>query len=223
MSVIILDTETTGTVAPGLVEAAWQRVQDVRAPVADGEPFCRRYDPGKPIEFGAMATHHITPEDLVGCPPASEFRLPAGVEFLVGHSIDFDWQVIGAPSVKRIDTLPLCRTLWPESDSHKQPAMLYLLDRDAARDLCRRAHSAAVDILINLALLRRIVAKLDFPESWNALWLHSERARVPDVMPFGKHKGQRIANVPPDYKQWLLKQSDVDPYLAKALRGETVA
>lgn len=223
MSAIILDTETTGIVEPALVEAAWLRVQDVRVPAADGVPFHQRYDPGKPIELGAMATHHITPEDLVGCPPAREFRLPADVEFLIGHNIDFDWQVIGAPAVKRIDTLALGRKLWPGIDSHRQSALLYLLDRDAARDLCRRAHSAAVDVLINLALLKWIVPKLEFPATWEALWLHSERARVPTVMPFGKHKGLPIADVPADYKQWLLSKPDVDPYLVRALRGEAGA
>ena len=38
-------------------------------------------------------------------------------------------------------------------------------------------------------------------------------------MPFGKHKGVPISEVPKDYKQWLLRQSDVDPYLVKALEA----
>jgi len=36
-------------------------------------------------------------------------------------------------------------------------------------------------------------------------------------MPFGKHKGTPMADVPRDYKAWLLNQPDVDPYLRKAL------
>lgn len=38
-------------------------------------------------------------------------------------------------------------------------------------------------------------------------------------MPFGKHKGDLISAIPTDYKEWLLRQPDVDPYLAKALNG----
>jgi exodeoxyribonuclease X len=57
-------------------------------------------------------------------------------------------------------------------------------------------------------------------ESWEALWKTSEIARIPSIMTFGKHKGANIKDIPWDYKQWLLKQPDVDPYLAKALRGE---
>jgi exodeoxyribonuclease X len=44
-------------------------------------------------------------------------------------------------------------------------------------------------------------------------------ARVPKVLAFGKYKGTPIAEVPSDYKSWLLRQDDVDPYLAKALRS----
>jgi exodeoxyribonuclease X len=36
-------------------------------------------------------------------------------------------------------------------------------------------------------------------------------------MPFGKHKGEEITRIPADYRKWLLKQENVDPYLRKAL------
>jgi exodeoxyribonuclease X len=53
----------------------------------------------------------------------------------------------------------------------------------------------------------------------DALWLASESARSPSVMPFGKHKGMAMADVPADYKRWLLGQGDIDPYLRKALEA----
>ena len=49
------------------------------------------------------------------------------------------------------------------------------------------------------------------------LYAESEKARTPITMPFGKHKGMLLADVPSDYKQWLLTQGDIDPYLRKAL------
>jgi exodeoxyribonuclease X len=219
-SALLFDAEATGLVEPALVEAAWQFVTDVRDPRPEGDLFSKRYDPGKPISLGAMAVHHITAEDLVGCPPASSFRLPADVAYLIGHNIDFDWQLIGRPEVKRIDTLALCRMLWPQADSHKQTAILYLLDPKLAKEQGRHAHAADVDIMITMRILRSIVAELGALESWEALWLKSEEARVPRVMPFGKHKGMAIADVPADYKAWLLRQGDVDPYLAAALRAD---
>ncbi|MNN74026.1 hypothetical protein D3C81_1901880 [compost metagenome] len=45
----------------------------------------------------------------------------------------------------------------------------------------------------------------------------SEEARIPTVIRFGKHAGSKIADIPADYKKWLLGQADVDPYLRKAL------
>jgi exodeoxyribonuclease X len=217
---LLFDAEATGLVEPALIEAAWQFVSDVRDPRPHGELFTKRYDPGKPISLGAMATHHITAEDLVGCPPASSFQLPPDVAYLIGHNIDFDWELIGRPDVKRIDTLSLARLLWPRADSHKQTALLYLLDPAMAREHGRRAHAADVDIQITMRILRSIVSELGGVDSWEALWEKSEDARVPRVMPFGKHKGMAIADVPADYKAWLLRQSDVDPYLAAALRAD---
>jgi exodeoxyribonuclease X len=38
-------------------------------------------------------------------------------------------------------------------------------------------------------------------------------------MPFGKHRGELIANIPLDYKQWLLKQPDMDEYLVMAIKS----
>jgi hypothetical protein len=64
--------------------------------------------------------------------------------------------------------------------------------------------------------------RLMFPEgplTWEGIWHASEQARIPKVMTFGKHKGAAIADIPADYKRWLLGQQDVDPYLVKALRG----
>jgi exodeoxyribonuclease X len=58
------------------------------------------------------------------------------------------------------------------------------------------------------------------PLTWEWIWQRSEEARIPKMMTFGKHKGAAIKDIPADYKQWLLKQTDIDPYLVKALRGE---
>lgn len=218
MNAIILDTETTGLDEPEPVEIAWLGIEGP-ADLEVTQEFCCRYKPSKPISLGALATHHIMDEDLVNCAPGSDFHLPEGIEYLIGHNVDFDWRVIGEPEVKRIDTCCLSRKLWPKADSHSQSAMLYLLERRTARAYLRNVHSAAVDAHNCSRLLRHILAALGDPMTWQALWLLSEDARVPDVMPFGKHKGVPIADVPSDYRSWLLRQPDVDPYLQKALRS----
>ena len=104
MRALIFDTETTGRVEPELIEAAWLAVSDLRTLEVE-EQFVQRYRPAKPIEMGAMAVHHILEEDLLESPPASSFRLPEDTGYLVGHSIDYDWGVIGKPDVKRISRI----------------------------------------------------------------------------------------------------------------------
>ena len=158
-------------------------------------------------------------EELVNCPASSSFKLSAGTQYLIGHNIDFDWVAIGSPDVKRICTLALARSLWPSLDSHTQSALLYFFERDTARDQLRNAHSALADVWICSKIVGQIIDKLH-PSSLDALWEMSEKARIPTTMPYGKHKGELISQVPTDYKQWLLRQDNVSGYLRKALESK---
>ena len=215
---IIFDVEATDKNDAVIIEAASLDVTSL-APFDVGNPWVQRYNPGKPISLGALATHHILDEELVSCPPSTSFKLPAGTKYLIGHNIDFDWVAIGSPEVKRICTLALARSLWPDLDSHTQSALLYYFERDTARDQLRNAHSALADVWICSKIVGKIIEKLH-PASLDALWEMSEKARIPTIMPFGKHKGEAINLVPSDYKQWMLRQDNVSPYLRKALEAK---
>ena len=212
---IIFDTETTGIKEPVIIEAAWIQLESIE-PFTVTNPFVQRYNPSKPITLGALATHHIMDEELVNCPPAASFCLPAHLDYIIGHKVDFDWEVIGKPDVKRICTLALARKLWPDLDSHNQSALLYYLERTTAREQLRKAHSASTDVLICSVILNHICQQLGI-KTVEDLYAESEKSRIPTTMTFGKHKGQLLADIPRDYKQWLLGQGDIDPYLRKAL------
>ena len=212
---IIFDTEATGIKEPVLIEAAWVELASLE-PFAVTNPFEQRYNPGKPISLGALATHHIMDEELVDCPPAASFTLPSDVDYVIGHNVDFDWEVIGKPDIKRICTLALARKVWPDLDSHNQSALLYHLERATAREQLRNAHSALTDVGICAAILKHLCQQLGV-KTIEALYAESEIARIPTTMPFGKHKGMLLADVPKDYKKWLLTQQDIDPFLRKAL------
>lgn len=216
MRAIVFDTETTGLDDPGLVQSAWVEVDHM------GElahPICGQlWNPGKPINYGAMATHHIVDADVADAPPAAGFRLPDGVTHLIGHNVDFDWKVIGEPDVKRICTLALARRMWHDMDSHTLGALLYRVMGTDARRALVDAHNATADVGFCAYVLRAICAARR-PADLDDLWRMSEEARVPTHMTFGKHKGAALRDVPPDYKAWLMRQPDVDPYLMKALRA----
>ena len=215
---IIFDTEATGIKEPVLIEAAWLELASIE-PFTVTNPFVQRYNPGKPISLGALATHHIMDEELVDCPSASSFRLPDDVSYIIGHNVDFDWEVIGKPEIKRICTLALARKLWPDVDSHTQSALLYYLERNSAREQLRNAHSAIADVGICAVILDHICQQLNV-KTVGDLYVESEKARIPTTMPFGKHKGEKISEIPNYYKAWLLEQSGLDPYLKKALEKE---
>jgi len=212
---IIFDTEATGIKEPVLIEAAWLELESIE-PFTVANPFVQRYNPGKQISLGALATHHIMDEELIDCQPASSFKLPDDVGYIIGHNVDFDWEVIGKPEVKRICTLALARKLWPDLDSHTQSALLYFLERNSAREQLRNAHSALTDVGICAVILDHICQQLSV-KMVEDLYIESEKARIPTTMTFGKHKGTLLADIPSDYKEWLLGQGDIDPYLRKAL------
>ena len=212
---VIFDTETTGRKDPIIIEGAWLELESVD-PFKLGSSFCQRYNPGKPIELGALATHHIYDEELIQCPPAKSFSLPSDVEYIIGHNIDYDWNVIDQPNIRRVCTLALARKVWNSIDAYSQSALLYFIDRDNARDILKKAHSAETDVRICATILEKICIELNI-SSLEHLWELSEDARTPTEMPFGKHKGTLITDIPIDYKKWLLNQDNIDPYLKDAL------
>jgi len=209
----VFDTETTNADETAeVIEAAWIDQES-------GEEYCERFHPAGPISFGAMAVHHIMLHDLVECRESVEFTLPA-CDYLIGHNIDFDWRVIGSPDVKRICTLALSRYLWPETDSHKQGAMMYFLFGADAQEIVQGAHNALEDVRMCQMILHACVGELAqrgvCVDTWEEIWQASEVARIPTVMAFGKHKGLAIKDVPRDYVRWYLGQAETDPYLVKA-------
>ena len=131
--------------------------------------FEQRYRPSKPIELGALATHHIYDEELVHCPPSSDFVLPATTRYIIGHNVDYDWAVAGRPPVKRICTLALARYFYPDIDSHNQSAMLYLICRPEARERLRNAHSALADVQNCHTVLYHLIQRAGSIHSWDDL------------------------------------------------------
>jgi exodeoxyribonuclease X len=234
---ILFDTETTGRgEVREVIEAAWirpMRVNDlagesdrIPSPLSDHdlESFEKRYKPSIPIEFGAMAVHHILPMELEDCEPAGSFALPDGVEYLIGHSIDFDWEAIGSPRVKRICTYAISLHLWPDVDSHSLSALLYRLRGANAftRELLRGAHSALTDCNLCSLLVQEIIEARDV-KTWSELYELSEACRIPLVMPIGDRQGVKGLTLDEAYAadagfvHWCLNQSWLDPYLRTGL------
>lgn len=223
MSVIILDTETTGTKKPQAIEIAYQILTgDSDVDLRVSSTYSERFNPGEPSTLSALATHHILDSDLDDKPQPDTFILPDDTQYIIGHNIDYDWSVIGEPDVKRICTLALARNVLPTLESHKLTALAYHFMGAEARPLAMAAHGALADCELVRHVLRHLVPFYKVagePFNWEVLWCASTFARYPRVLSFGKHKGTAIKDLPRDYVDWLLKQTDLDEYLKKALEN----
>lgn len=234
---ILFDTECTGRGDDReVIEAAWirpMRMSDlageadwIPSPLFDHtmQGFSKRYKPTKAIEFGAMAVHHILPMELEDCDPTGSFALPDGVEYIVGHSIDFDWQAIGSPRVKRICTYAISLHLWPDADSHSLSALLYKLRgaNSFTREMLKGAHAAAEDCRLAGLLLQEIIETKNV-RTWSELYELSEACRIPLVMPLGDKQGVKGLTLAeayaadPGFVGWCLRQDWLDPYLRLGL------
>lgn len=220
---IILDTETTTNKATPerpleVIELAWMSISP-----GDDSRFHRRYKPKMPPTFGATAVHHILMSELEMCLPAAQAQSDVPpAQYWIGHNIDFDWQALGSPpNVKRICTLALSRSLWPECDSHTLSAMIYftLGTTPETRAKLLAAHAATADCEFVLSLLQPIMAMTKCREL-EGLYELSEEARIPRTMTFGKFKGEPISAVDRGYASWYARQPDTDPYVMIAFRRQ---
>jgi exodeoxyribonuclease X len=232
MSVYVFDTETTDR-DPGreIIEAAWLKLPTEpelfggadRIPVelfAITETYSARFQPVRRLSFGAMAVHHILPSELGQASPSSTFSLPDDVTYLIGHSIDFDWEAAGSPAhVKRIDTLGMAQWTWTECDSYSQSALLYYLlgATENTRAKLKHAHGALIDAQNNLVLLRHILEKHPEITTWSGLWDYSEECRIPRTCPMKKYAGVLLQDLDRSFIWWCLRQDFIDPYYRKGL------
>lgn len=227
MSIYILDTETTGKIEPIIpIEIAYRKLNlQIQAtgkiaflPEEVGQMFHGYFKPNKPIEFGAMATHHILEEDLKDAPPYESFTLPEDMEYMLGHNIDYDWKALGCPDIKRIDTCSMARHL-VQTDTYSQSALMYYFFRPAfAKQQLQEAHSAKADILNLYWILVELLQLIPKPiTSIEELWQYSEECRIPLTCEIGDHRGKPWSEVPSGFRKWMLDK-DFDEYVKKAVR-----
>jgi exodeoxyribonuclease X len=229
MHAIILDTETH-TLNGQPIEIAYAPIDIHQGQLSldKSQIFDQLYCVDEQISYAAMAVHHILEEDLNGQPHYSSFRLPADTLYMIGHNIDYDLRAIekcgvNTSHIKAICTLALARRVWPDAEAHNISALIYMISKGSskAREMIKKAHRADMDIILTANILNQIIHQLNI-QSLEELYTISEDARIPRTLNFGKHKGTAIADLPADYVQWLLRQSDLDSYLRKALENQNI-
>lgn len=214
MRYFIGDTETTGLrdAAPvelAMIEIDPDTLQELGRVVS-------LIDPERDIEPGAQAIHGITAEMVADAPTMCEFVehvLGGKLEepcVLVAHNVVFDERFF-RPFMnisQTFCTLRLARRLLPTGPANHKLGTL----REYLGLAGGAAHRALGDVLTVHEMLQKLL-----PETGRTLRQHlTVPAHTAYTMPWGDHKGKLLADIPVQYRTWLLSVN-IDAELRQSL------
>lgn len=201
---IYYDTETTGLRVDKdhIVElAAYDPVRNLY--------FEKLVNPGCPIPPEAMAIHRITNEMVASAPAfdqvGKEFiQFCDGDVVLIAHNNDnfdvhflrneFERHAVQMPSWKFLDSLKWARRYRPDLPRH---TLQFL--REIYGIAVNNAHRALDDVIVLHQIFHSMIDDLSIEEVYQLL----NCPRTIQHMPFGKHQGQPLSQIPRTYIQWL--------------------
>jgi exodeoxyribonuclease X len=176
-------------------------------------------------------------KDVIGCPSIKTFEFPSTIEFFIAHNAVFDYSVLGEPDVKRICTKELSQLVFSGEKglkNNKAVTVTEFLFPEQGKELTASAHGALADCKLVFYILHKVLERLPQVKTWDDLAkLCSQGSKsksyeeldkpTPPLtsIPFGKYKNIPIAEVPTDYKLWLLNQSNLTPALINLLTQPT--
>jgi len=215
MKYLVLDCETTGLGDDDkVVEVAWTEidVEDGIGFVPDTE-FYSLVNPEIPMSPIASGINGLRNKDLVGSPKIEDIKFPEGEVTLIGHNVKFDHKFV-KNYINIVDTfctyLSARRVITDCPDFKLQTLSAHLnLPRQSA-------HRALGDVRTTVTLLDIIQERSGKNFYELAAWMKEPVAY--DRMPFGKHKGLPLSEVPSSYLGWLIKQPDLDADMMFTLR-----
>lgn len=210
---IYYDTETTG------IRPEKDRIIEIAAyDPFRGTQFVSLINPGIPIPEEATAIHGISNEMVTESPSFAEvgktfIEFCSGSCVLIAHNNDnFDKHFLvqeakrhslELPSWHMIDSLKWARKYRPDLPRHS----LQLL-RQIYGIAENTAHRALDDVLVLHQIFSIMID--DLPLEIVLRLLGSMPEAPPETMPFGKHQGKPLAEVPPHYFIWLKGQGAFD-------------
>lgn len=208
---IYYDTETTG------VRNDKDRVIELAAfdPV-ENRTFCRFINPGSPIPPEATSIHHITDEMVANAPSfkaiAEEFiAFCPEHTVLIAHNNDafdklfleqeFKRSGLEFPKYHFIDTLKWARKYRADLPRHTLQSLRELYGFPA-----NQAHRALDDVIVLHQVFSAMIDDLSMETIVELL----SRPQILSRMPFGKHQGKLLADVPKEYVTWLASSGAFD-------------
>lgn len=225
MKVIILDTETTGTLDEDRICQLSYLVTDIEGNIEElHDELCL---PPIDIKFEAMAVHHITPEMIQGkgsCIDTKAFKrlceLNTNENILVIQNAKFDLDMLFkegfVSNMQLIDTFRILRALYPLDTPHGLQHKRYqwglykneqaLIDNLGVEI---KAHDALGDVIV----LKHLFEKLLSENGLSDMVGLCSRPILLEYMPFGKHKGKLLQQLALEDRaslNYMLDKFDLD-------------
>lgn len=244
---IILDTETTGTgETDRIIQLGYFVLGKPSEEVEVQNEFCST---DVEIGLGAMETHHITPDMLLGKPKCTDMQaykrlveLNSDDNYMIIHNAPFDLGMLEKEGFRNqmqlIDTLRCAKHLYTDQEFHRLQYLrysleLYKLEKDEAQRLGVqiKAHDAIGDVLILKLFMSALTKKVkELHPNENPMQKLVELSKEPVYMNkplrFGKNKGKTIEDLvisDRGYIDWMRKNMDLDEdmqYTIKRALGE---
>lgn len=207
---LVLDLETLDEKPPAaVIELGWTSVDWEHAPNLQSEGVMFGNLEGEML-FGIpegqemtpdnRAVHHIDPAELRDLPLFDPAEFLVGLDdvtHLVAHNSAFEEQWIdwGLPWVC---TYKCALRVWPDAPSHSNQALKYYLGHEDRPDLYP-PHRALPDAKVTAMTFARLLEL--HPIEQLVQW--TREPRLLTKMPFGKHRGSQLTELPLDYLQWV--------------------
>ncbi|NGX50463.1 MAG: DNA polymerase III subunit epsilon [Chlamydiae bacterium] len=208
---IFYDTETTG------VKPDRDRIIEIAAydPVRE-LTFQSLVNPHTPIPPGATAIHNITDEMVQDAPTfaemAAKFTAFCSDEVvLIAHNNDafdkpfleyeFRRHEVDLPKWIYIDSLKFARKYRPDLPRH---SLQHLREYHGIE--ANNAHRALDDVIVLYKVFSEMVDDL----SMEAIIEIMNQKKTLRQMPFGKHRGKPLKEIPPGYVRWLNENGALD-------------
>lgn len=202
---IFYDTETTG------VRSERDRVIELAAfdPV-NNTTFERLINPQMPIPAEATAIHHISNEMVANAPTFAEIvadftAFCEGDVVLIAHNNDgFDIHFLRAEFKRSNCEMPsdwkfLDSLKWARRYRRDLPRHTLQFLREIYGITANNAHRALDDVIVLHEVFKKMTDDLHIEDVYSLI----NRPREILHMPFGKHQGVPLKNLPKDYLKWL--------------------
>jgi DNA polymerase III epsilon subunit-like protein len=215
MLYIIGDTETAGLgKEKKAVEIALRAITPELVTIQQWESLV---DPEIPINPAASQIHGIYDHEVALAPTSAEFvDHVIGGKFvedicLIGHNVQFDYPLLTMIGniTHTVCTLELARAFVKGPANFKLQTLreYFGIPEDSA-------HRAMGDVNVTHQLLGHLIRVSGRSLEAHAMTL----ARVIHTMPFGKHAGVALVDLPKQYIIWLLELPDLDTNLRESLK-----